>query len=234
MLCLVLCAVATPAYAQMKWTDQITVNANLGAQVRSSDLTVTTPFELYDEQGSVTSTQDVKTGAFFDISAGYKVWRNLAVGIGYTRASGKADASISAQVPDDLRTDSPRSVTASASGVKHTENAVNISGTWMVPFTDKIDIGVVFGPTIFSVKQEVPNSLSVNEPGPVVTSVGVGDVKETTVGIHLGVDVSYMLNKRYGVGGLARYSWGSIDIPNATESLTVGGFQIGAGVRIRF
>jgi hypothetical protein len=36
------------------------------------------------------------------------------------------------------------------------------------------------------------------------------------------------------VGGLARYAWGSADIDGATESLGVGGFQIGVGVRYRF
>jgi hypothetical protein len=39
---------------------------------------------------------------------------------------------------------------------------------------------------------------------------------------------------RVGVGGLARYTWGSVDLAGATKSLTVGGFQIGAGVRLRF
>lgn len=234
LLCLALCAVATPARAQMTWTDKIFVNANVGAQVGSSELTVTTPFEIYGEQGTVTSTQDVKGGGLFDVSAGYKVWRNLAIGVGYTRTSGKADAAVTAQVPDFFLHDNLRPVSASASDVKHTEQAVNITGTWMVPVTDKIDVGVVFGPTFFTVKQEVPNSVAVTEPGPSVASVGVEEVSKSAVGIHIGVDVSYMVTKRYGVGGLARYTRGSVDIPNASESLEVGGFQIGGGVRVRF
>jgi hypothetical protein len=43
-----------------------------------------------------------------------------------------------------------------------------------------------------------------------------------------------MVTPRYGVGGLARYSRGSIDLDNASDSLKVGGFQIGAGLRVRF
>jgi hypothetical protein len=43
-----------------------------------------------------------------------------------------------------------------------------------------------------------------------------------------------MINKRFGVGGVARYSIGSTEIEGATEKLTVGGFQIGGGARIRF
>ncbi len=233
LFCLALCAVATPVRAQMKWTDRIFVNANVGVQAGSSDLAITTPFELYDEQGSVASTMDVKGGALFDASAGYKVWRNLAVGVAYTWTRGTSDAAIVALVPDFFLHDAPRTLNASAAGMKGTQHSINLTGTWMVPVTDKIDAGVVFGPTIFNVRQDVPNSVSVTEPGPALAGIGVEKVSKTTVGIHLGVDVTYMLNKRYGVGGLARYTWGSVDFPNASDSVKVGGFQIGAGVRVR-
>jgi hypothetical protein len=62
----------------------------------------------------------------------------------------------------------------------------------------------------------------------------VDDAKKTTVGINLGVDVTYLVTKRFGVGGLARYTWGSADLAGAADKLTVGGFQIGGGLRVRF
>ncbi len=44
-----------------------------------------------------------------------------------------------------------------------------------------------------------------------------------------------MLNPRFGVGGIARYTWGSADLDETSDdSLTLGGFQIGAGLRVRF
>jgi hypothetical protein len=54
------------------------------------------------------------------------------------------------------------------------------------------------------------------------------------MGIHFGVDITYLVTPRYGVGVLARYTWGSADITGADESVTVGGLQIGGGLRIRF
>ena len=51
---------------------------------------------------------------------------------------------------------------------------------------------------------------------------------------HFGVDVAYMINKRFGVGGLARYTRGSVELAGASDKLTVGGFQVGAGLRARF
>ena len=234
LLCLALCAAATPAQAQMQWTDKAFFNVNAGLQIGSQDLAVTTPFELYQETGSVASTLDVKGGGLFDISAGYKVWRNLAIGIGYSWTDSKTDAAITALVPDPGVFDAPRTLTSSASDVQHSEHAFNITGTWMIPVTDKVDVGLAFGPTFFQVSQDVPNSVAVSDPNPVITSVGVETIDESTVGFHLGVDVTYLVTPRFGVGGLARYSRGSVDLANAPDSLKIGGFQIGAGLRVRF
>jgi hypothetical protein len=234
LLCLVLCAAATPAHAQMQWTDKGFFNVSAGLQLGSQDLAVTTPFDIYGETGSVASTLDVKSGGFFDFGAGYKVWRNLAVGVSYSWTDAKSDSAIAASVPDPLIFDAPRQVSATASNVQHQEQAINITGTWMVPVTDKIDVAIAFGPTFFNVSQDVPNSVTVTEPGPSISTVGVEGVDESSVGFHLGVDVTYMVNKRFGVGGLARYSRGSIELANAADNLKVGGFQIGGGLRVRF
>jgi hypothetical protein len=235
LLCLAMCAAVAPsAHAQMTWTDTGFVNVTGGFQGGSHTLTTATLFQLYDEDGNLNSTQKVKGGGFFDISGGYKVWKNLAVGLGYSHNGSKADAVITAAVPDPAVFGQLRNVTASASGLKHSENVVHLIGTWMVPVTDKIDVGVSAGPSIFSVKQQLPSAVTVTEPGPTVSSVAVNDAKKTTVGINLGVDVTYLLTKRYGVGGLARYTWGSADLKGAADKLTVGGFQIGGGLRVRF
>ncbi len=235
VLCLVLCATVAPkAHAQMTWMDKGFVNLTGGAQVGSRSLTAAASFDIYDEQASVSSSQDVKGGAFFDISAGYKVWENLALGVGYSRAGSKTDAAITASIPDPLYFDRPRSVSATASDLKHTESALHFMGVWMVPVTDKIDVGASAGPSIFMVKQEFPSALTVSEPGPSVSQAAPARVDKTTVGINFGVDVTYLVTKRVGVGGLARYTWGSADLEGASEKLTVGGFQIGAGVRYRF
>src|SRR5688500_985436 len=105
---LALFGAATPASAQMTWTDQGFANVNVGIQTGSQSFSVNTPFELYGETGSVASAMDVKAGGFFEIAGGYKIWRNLAVGAGYTYASGSSDAAIAALVPDPLLFDQLR------------------------------------------------------------------------------------------------------------------------------
>lgn len=235
LLCLAMCAAVAPkAHAQMVWTDKGFVNVTLGAQVGSRTLPTSTPFDIYDEQATVASTQDVKGGAFFDISAGYKVWRNLAVGIGYSRSSSKTDATITASIPDPVFFDRPRAVSATASDLKHSEGALHLMGTWMVPVTDKIDVGLSAGPSIFMVKQELPSTLTITEPGPSVTGVTAISADKTTAGVSFGVDVTYLVTTRVGVGGLARYSLGSAELDGASDKLKLGGFQLGGGVRLRF
>jgi hypothetical protein len=87
---------------------------------------------------------------------------------------------------------------------------------------------------VFFVKQELPDTIQVTEPGPTVTGLTKKDVSKTAGGINLGVDVTYLLTKKMGVGGILRYTHGSVDLDGASDSLTVGGFQIGIGGRYRF
>jgi hypothetical protein len=207
-LCLVLCALVAPtAHAQMKWTDKGFANISIGGQAGSHDVATNTSFDLYDEQAKVATTQKVGGGALFDINAGYKVWRNLVAAVGYSIVSSSADAAVAATIPDPQVFDRPRAVTASASDLNHTENAINLMGVWMVPVTDKIDVGVNFGPTIFIVSQDLPSTISVSEPGPTVTNLATDSVNKTTAGINLGVDVTYLVKKRLGAraGGLVAY-----------------------------
>jgi hypothetical protein len=226
--------IAPSAHAQMQWTDKAFVSVNFGAQAPSQSLTTTTTPAIYGEPSSFVSTQDVGGGAFFDIAGGYKVWRNLAVGLGITHVGSSADLTVNALIPDQLFFDQPRAVTTSVPNAHHSQTAINLTGTWVMPITDKIDIGYQFGPTIFLVSQDIPGIPTISEPGPTITSLPLESVDKTTVGIHFGVDLTYMITPRYGVGGIARYSWGSADLAGTDDSVTVGGFQIGGGLRVRF
>jgi len=225
---------APAAYAQMKWTDKGFASVNFGAQAPSQSLDTVTTFDIYGETATQSASQDVGGGAFFDISGGYKVWKNLAAGIGFTFVGSTSDLQVQAQIPDPTFFDRPRPVSASLPGAKHRQTAINLTGTWMMPVTDKIDVGFQFGPTIFLVSQDVPGTLQVTEPGPTVTSASLEKDDHTTVGVHFGIDATYLITPKFGAGLLVRYSVGSVDIAGATDGLTLGGFQIGFGGRARF
>jgi outer membrane protein with beta-barrel domain len=230
-----LCAIAAvPASAQMAWTDQAFANVNFGLQEQSRTLEIASSFELYGEGGAMATTQQIDGGALFDLSGGYKVWKNLAVGLGYSRVVSDADVDIAALVPDPNFFDRPRTLTGVAPGAEHSEHAIHLQGTWIMPVTDKIDVGFSFGPTIFMVGQDLVTAISVTEPTPTLASTTITREDHTTVGINLGVDLNYFFRPNIGAGVLARYTYGSVDLDSAEESLTVGGFQLGFGLRYRF
>lgn len=234
-LAVALCAAgAVPAQAQMTWMDRGFVNVNFGAQEASRSLDAGSEFSIYNETGSLSTTQPIDGGALFDIGGGYKVWKNLAVGLSFTRVQSDADITISASVPDPNFFDRTRPLAATSSNAEHSEQAIHLQGTWVMPVTDKFDAAFSFGPTIFNVKQDVATAITVNEPGPTLGSVTLAEEKKTTVGVNFGVDLNYFFMPKIGAGLLVRYAWGSADLDSSSESLTVGGFQIGAGVRLRF
>jgi len=225
---------AQPADAQMQWTDKGFANVSFGVQAPSHTLTTNTTFDIYGETASQIASQDVGGGAFFDISAGYKVWKNLAAGIGLTFVGSKSDLIVNAQIPDPVFFDRPRAVSATLPDANHKQTAINLTGTWIMPVTEKVDVGFQFGPTIFLVSQDVPGTLQVAEPGPTVTSAALSKDDHTSIGVHFGVDATYLITPRFGAGLLVRYSVGSVDIVGSEEGLTLGGFQIGFGGRLRF
>jgi hypothetical protein len=225
---------AAPASAQMAWTDRGFANVNFGLQEQSRTLETSSSFDLYSETGSLTTTQPIDGGALFDLGGGYKVWKNMAVGLGYSFMQSDGDIQISASVPDPNFTDFLRPLTGVSSNAKHSEHAIHLQGTWIMPVTDKIDVGFVFGPTIFMVGQDVATAITVTEPTPTLSSITITREDHTTVGINLGVDLNYFFRPNIGAGVLARYTYGSVDLDSVGESLTVGGFQLGFGLRYRF
>jgi Outer membrane protein beta-barrel domain len=225
---------AHPAHAQMQWTDKGFASVSFGVQAPSHALETNTTFDIYGETASQIASQEVGGGAFFDISGGYKVWRNLAAGIGITFVGSTSDLIVNAEIPDPDFFDRPRAVSTTLTDAKHSQTAINLTGTWMMPVTDKIDVGFQFGPTIFLMSQDVPGTLQVAEPGPTVTSAALTKDDHTTVGIHFGIDATYLVTPRFGAGVLVRYSVGSVDVVGSSDGLTLGGFQIGFGGRVRF
>jgi len=229
------------AAAQMQWNDKGFVNINFGFQVGSRDLEMQSTFDVYEEAATVTGTTSLGSEPILgDFSGGYRVARNLAVAVGYVNYNTESDIDLVARIPHPIVTDQFRTVNISAPGIAHTSNILNFSAVWMWPYTNQVDFAFYGGPSLIFVKQDIVNSLTIApEPGPdfsnpQVTAVGVADQSKTVFGIHFGVDGAYMVNRRYGVGGGVRYVWGSADLDGLSDSLTVGGFQIVGGLRLRF
>ena len=219
---------AAPAAAQT--TKNIFVDLNAGVQVASRTFVVDASPIVFGETAIMSTSHDVGSGGLFDMSAGYRVWRDLSIAIGFSFAGGSADAAMTAAVPDPLFHDRRVEVTATVDGLSHSEKTFYLQALWTVPVTDKMDASFSLGPSFINVSQELVNNISVT--GSTVTPL-TETQSDTATGFNIGADLSYMLNPRYGVGGFIRYVGGSVDLPSAAD-LKVGGFQIGGGARLRF
>lgn len=226
---------ATAASAQIPaWKDRGFVNVNFGGQAGSHDDTSHFAFTLYEENATVDAKHSVGNGAFFDVLAAGRIWDNLALGIDFEKRSAKGDGALTGSLPDPIVFDSPRAVSTTVAGLNHSETWVAIPLIYVWPFTDKIDIMIMGGPSVANVKLDSVSSVSVSETGngPQI-NVTTSSVSKSIWGALVGADVRYMLSKQFGVGGFARYNAAHGHL-SGDQKLDVGGFQVGGGIRVKF
>jgi hypothetical protein len=209
------------------------VNVNVGAQPQTRSIDKSSTFSLYSETASVSSTQAIGSGAIFDVSGGYRVWRMLAVGIGFSNFGKSSDSSIVAIIPNPFVFDQPKTSTATQTGLEHKEHGVHLQAVWFIPITDKVDVSVFGGPSFIRVSQQVVSSITVATGTQDINAPGVTTEEGTAKGGNIGFDANYFFTKNFGAGLFMRYAGGSIDLPSAPD-LHVGGFQIGVGARVRY
>lgn len=227
---------ATESAAQMlQATDRAFAGLSFGAQTKARTFTTSGAFPLYDETATFESTVGIGSESVIDLTAGVRVWSNLAVGGGWTSYSDSSSSTLSASVPDPLFFDNAVERSSTVEGLKHTETQIRLSVFWIQPVTDKFDITVFGGPTFFTVKQDVLTGFTVETNTTNMASVTRDTIDESTTGLHGGVDFRYLIIENAGVGAFVRYSTGKFDTTLVDSgSMEVGGFQYGVGLRVRF
>jgi hypothetical protein len=222
------------------WTDRGFVNINMGFQPVSREARAEGSQPLYGENATFEAQIRVSNAPIFDISGGWRVWKNLAAGLAVARYHDSSDSLLSASIPDPLFFDRPHQRAAVVTGLGHSETAVHLSAVWVMPFTDKIDVSISVGPSIITVRKDVVRDISVPNGGTTIGSVSSGAVSKTVVGGHIAFDAQYVLLedfwmfKTVGAGLFFRYGAASVEFEELAGSLTVGGLNYGLGARLRF
>lgn len=231
-----LCSVflsAAPAAAQLAGTDRAFVNVNLGRQWMTQSFTTAGSQPIYLEIASWEASLDIDDSVVFDIGAGYRVWKNLAVAAGFSRASDTHTSPFAASVPDIVAYDAPHA-TRREIGLKREEQAFHLSAVWIVPITDNLDVAVSAGPSFFSVTQPFVSGMTV-APGTSDAAAVTSSIKSSATGYHVAADLTYRILRNVGVGGMLRHSAATVDTPGLSRStLDAGGFQAFVGARFRF
>jgi len=217
---------------------------NGGAQIGNQDIDRTTTFTLYDEPATVDFNQKIESGALLDIGGALRLkpTGGFGVGVTYTSLSSREAATITGSLPHPLVFDRLRTFTVTTDGLEHKEQAVHVQALWFLPFVEKVEFAVSAGPSFFTITQGFARGVSFSENPPsfdtvTVDSVDVATLEESAVGFNLGADVTYSFTPMLGVGAMMRYTWATADF-NLAEGqdaeVKLGGFQIGAGLRLRF
>jgi hypothetical protein len=222
--------------------DRIYVSINGAYQTGGDSFGETVSFLENAEPGTFTTDYEVKSGPALNISAGAGLWRNIGVGVGVTRYSKNTPTALNASVPHPFFFSRPRTVEGEVAGLKREELAVHVQARATFVPSPSIQAVVFAGPSFFSVKQGIVNDFEVNETYPYDTATfsrGITtDVDESKIGFNVGADVGYFFTRQVGVGGSVQWSGTTIDAPassgTGTFEIKAGGFQAGAGLRLRF
>lgn len=211
----------------------IFVDVNYGIQPSTRTFSTEAFPVVYGEVAIIEANHGVNGLGFLDVSGGYRVWRDLSVGIALTTTMGEAGvAEITGAIPHPLFFDRRIETDESVTDLKHKEQSAHLSIMWNSPVTDKIDASVFAGPSYIKVFQGLVSDATVR-PGTQEYIPVTDEQTATAFGLHVGGDVTYLLTPRLGVGGMVRFVKAKADLP-AVPDLDLAGFQYGAGIRVRF
>jgi hypothetical protein len=234
---------ALPATAQTgsAGTSRLTIGASGGIQQAAEDISDHFSFPKNVETETVDVKYPMKTLGLIDLAAGYRVWKNVGVGVAVSVTSGKGDAEVTASVPHPFFFNQPRTVTGTESGITHSETGVHLQLQYLVPATGRLHFVLEGGPSWVNVDHEVVTDVTVTESYPFDTAAFGGAVTKSTtgsaIGFNAGVDVTWMFVESVGVGGLVRYTRADVDLKAAegrTLTIKAGGLQAGVGIRVTF
>lgn len=227
------------ARAQAAWHGY--VSANGAYQGTSTEFTNQITFPLNAETADLDAGFDVGAGPAIDINGGVRLWKGLTVGVGVTSFRDAGSARVSARLPHPFFFNRPREVGGDTGGFKRRERAVHVQAGWMIPAGRRASVLLFAGPSFFTVKQDLVQSVQFTESYPYDAASFTGVIKErdkqSEVGYHAGADVTVLIARGFGIGGVIRYSRATVNVQaveNQAVSIELGGLHAGVGVRVRF
>lgn len=216
------------------------ISANGIYQATGSSFTDDFEFEEFVEKGTIETSFEAKPSIALDGSAGIRLWRNFGVGAGISTYAPKGESgTVTARIPHPLHFNQHREVSGDA-GLSRKETAIHGSLLYFVPVRSKILAVLGAGPTFFQVDQNFVSDVRYAHEYPYDTATFLGaDVDEESasgIGFNASLDVSWRMSKSFGLGGIVRYTQGSLPFtPGEREvKVDVGGLQAGIGVRLIF
>ncbi len=250
ILMAVLGIVATPAAAQTAApASRIWVDVNFAASMSAASET-TFAFEdvIFGEPFQLAATYPKPSSAMgVDIGGGVWLTPKFGVGIAVMNSTREDAAELFAELPHPFDLNLFASDRADSDPLERQEREVHLSVSYLLRSEGPLSVRLFGGPTFFSYTADMVFDIvaeqiaGIDPPTNEVTIVGEELVRAEAsgVGFNVGADISYFFTRTFGVGGVIRFSRGSVTLDEepmseVAQDITVGGFSLGGGVRIRF
>ena len=233
--------------ARLMETGFLNLNAAYSNEDHSSTRHLSLP--LYNETAVFDVGRASTPRVGLDAAVGLRVWSNLSVGLGVAYSRSPIDVDLAGAVPHPFFYDRDREVQYSAEGFERIELGMHLHAAWTIRVSDRIDLALSAGPSLFRVEQGSVSGIDPRETGPPYDQVG-GEVSREIVskrlfGGNVGADLTYHLFRSLepgalfwtaGVGLFVQWTTGS-SVPTGVgsdDTIEVGGLRAGAGLRLRF
>ena len=239
-VCAITFIAANPIVAQ----ERLRISANIGQQASTTTVSQEQSFDRYFEQGSFTFEREIPQSVIFDFGAMVRVWRGLYAGGALSIFDQAGAGTVTARVPHPLEFNKPRTTAGEIADANRREFGQHITVGWAIPASGGLDFILSGGPSFFNTQQLFVTRLNFSLQDEVFPfeelafpRADTEIQRENAIGYNAGVDMTWRLNKRIGLGLLVRYSAGKKEfIPTGAlpVEVTAGGLHAGGGVRVLF
>ena len=239
-VCAVTVIAAGPAGAQ----ERLRISANVGQQASTTTVSQEQPFDQYFEQGSFTFERTIPQSVIYDFGAMVRVWRSLYAGGALSVFDQSGAGTVTARVPHPLQFNKPRTTSGEIADANRREYGQHITVGWAIPASGGLDFILSGGPSFFNTQQLFVTRLNVSLQDEVFPfeelafpRADTETLRQNVIGYNAGVDMTWRLNRRIGLGLLVRYSAGKKEfIPTGAlpVEVTAGGLHAGGGIRVLF
>jgi hypothetical protein len=239
-VCAITFTVINPAVAQ----ERLRISANVGVQASTTTVSQEQSFDRYFEQGSFTFERTIPQSVVYDFGAMVRVWRRLYVGGALSVFDQSGPGTVTARVPHPLQFNKPRTTTGEIADANRREFGQHITVGWAIPASGGLDFILSGGPSFFNTQQLFVTRLNFSLQDEVFPfdelafpPANTETLRGNMIGYNAGVDMTWRVSRRIGLGLLVRYSAGKKEfIPTgvAPVEVTAGGLHAGGGVRVLF
>jgi hypothetical protein len=235
-----------PARFQRVWVD-----ANVGVEwAGEQDYSVVATRLINGQDATFQADYHLPVDVMFDLGGGVLVTRTIGLGVSFASSRHDDPALLAIDIPHPVLT-APNATDSDTSdrSLRRSEATLHIHGAYVTPRRDQLEMRVYGGPSYFRIQQDAIEDIRytqqflpfdpVNEVD--ITGEAVSRIpydEATGWGFHAGVDIGWFYTPALGLGFAGRYSRGQVEVLDPLGGdrvdLVVGGFQLGAGVRVRF